>query len=82
MELHLGPELAAKVEQWSAQAGRPAVDLVEEALAGYLSELGELRRVLDSRYDDLATKRVEPVDGGEAYRLLQERARTRRKSIA
>jgi hypothetical protein len=82
MELHLKPALAAKVEQWSVQTGRPAGDLLEDAIAGYLSELGQLREMLDSRYDDIASGKARLVDGAEAYRTLKERANARRKSIA
>jgi hypothetical protein len=38
--------------------------------------------MLDSRYDDLASGRVQLVDGAEAYRVLKERSSARRKSIA
>jgi len=82
MDLRLEPGLAAKVEQWSAQTGRPAGDLIEDAMAGYFNELGELRTMLDSRYDEIVSGKVQLVDGAEAYRLLKERAVTRRKSIA
>ena len=43
MDLRLKPGLAAKIDQWSAQTGRPACDLVEDAVAAYFNELGELR---------------------------------------
>jgi len=82
MELRLEPVLAAKVDQWSAETGRPAGELVEDAIAGYFNELGELRSMLDRRYDEIAAGRVEPMDGVEARRLLKERAAARRKSIA
>jgi predicted DNA-binding protein len=82
MELRLEPVLAAKVEQWSAETGRPAGDLVEDAIAGYFSELEELRTTLDRRYDEIASGKVQLVDGAEASRLLRERAAARQKSIA
>jgi len=82
MEFHLQPALAAKVQEWSAQTGRPAGEAVEEALAGYFSELDELRSTLDQRYDDIASGKIEPVEGEEAFRLLRERAAARQKSIA
>jgi glutamate-1-semialdehyde aminotransferase len=82
MVLRLEPVLAAKVEQWSAETGRPAGELVEDAIAGYFNELGELRSMLDRRYNEIAAGCVEPVDGVEARRLLKERAAARRKSIA
>jgi hypothetical protein len=79
MELHLEPELAAKVEQWSAETGRPAGELVEDAIAGYFSETGELRAMLDRRYDEIVSGKVEPLDSGEAVRLIKERAAGRAK---
>ena len=80
--MRLEPVLAAKVEQWSAETGRPAGDLVEDAIAGYFSELEELRTTLDRRYDEIASGKVQLVDGAEASRLLRERAAARQKSIA
>ena len=53
MELRIEPGLAAKVEQWSAQTGRPVGDLLEDAIAGYFDELGELRSMLDRRYEEI-----------------------------
>ncbi len=82
MDLNLQPELAAKLEQWSAQTGRPAGEVVEEAIAGYFAEIENVRQTLDSRYDDIVNGRVEPVDGEETVRLIKERAAARRKSIA
>ena len=82
MEIRLEPELAAKIEKLSAQTGRPAGELVEDALAGYFAELEQLRSMLDNRYDDIVNGRVEPLDGPEAVRLIKERAAARRKSIA
>ena len=82
MELRLEPELAAKVEQWSAETGRPAGELVEDAITGYFSEIEELRETLDRRYDEIVSGKVQPVDGPEAVRLIKERAAARRKSIA
>ena len=77
MELRLEPELAAKVAQWSAETGRPAGDLIEDAVAAYFSETGEIRATLDRRYDEMASGKVQPVEGTEAFRLLKERAAAR-----
>ena len=82
MDLRLKPGLAAKIDQWSAQTGRPACDLVEDAVAAYFNELGELRATLDSRYDGVASGRVQLVDGQDARTLLKKRASARRRSIA
>ena len=82
MVLSLEPALAAKVEQWSAETGRPAADLVEDAIAGYFNEIEELRSKLDSRYDEIVNGKVQPLDGIEVCRLIRERAEARRKQIA
>jgi hypothetical protein len=82
MELKLQPDLAAKVEQWSAETGRPADELVEDAITGYFAEVEEIRTMLDSRFDDIESGRVQMVDGEEACRILLERAAARQKSIA
>jgi hypothetical protein len=82
MELTLEPALAAKVEQWSAETGRPAGELVEDAIAGYFNEIEVLRNMLDSRYDEIVNGKVQPLDGVEACRLIRERAEARRKLIA
>jgi hypothetical protein len=82
MELTLDPALTAKVEQWSAETGRPAGELVEDAIAGYFNEIEGLRNMLDCRYDDIVSGKVQPLDGVEACRLLKERAAARQRSIA
>lgn len=80
MEIRLEPGLAAKIEQWSAETGRPAGELVEDAFAGYFAEVAEIRQMLDSRYDDLVSGRVKPISGEEAYRILKDRQQARRES--
>lgn len=82
MEFRLEPALAAKVDRWSAQTGRPVGELVEDAIAGYFNELGELRSMLDRRFGEMACGEVQPIDGAEAYRQLMERAAERQKSIS
>ncbi len=82
MELRLQPELAAKLEQWSAQTGRPADELVDDAVASYILELDGLRNILDSRYDDMLSGKVKSVPGDEARRILEARIAARQRSIA
>jgi predicted transcriptional regulator len=78
MELRLKPDLQAKVDRWTAETGRPADELVEEAIAGYFEELAEVRGKLDGRYDDLTSGRVRPIDGAEALTRLREKSKARR----
>ena len=78
MQVQLKPELQAKLDQWTAETGRPAEELVEEAMAGYFDELAQVRATLDSRYDDLKSGRVQPIDGAEALASLREKSKARR----
>ena len=79
MTLHLNnPELQAKVDQWVNTTGRPAEELVEDAVAGYFGELAQVRQTLDTRYDDVKSGRVKLIPGDVAYARLMERIEARR----
>ena len=62
MEVHFAPELQAKIDQLLIETGYAPDRLIEDAMAGYVAELAETREMLDSRYDDLKSSKVEPVD--------------------
>lgn len=78
MEVNFTPETERKLREFSAQSGRGTDDLIEDLVAGYLDEVRQVREMLDSRYDDLASGRVQGIDGEEAFRLLMEKTKTRR----
>jgi predicted transcriptional regulator len=80
MEVHFRPETASRLRELAAKTGRAADDLVEDAMAGYLQELAQVREKLDSRYDDLKSGRVKPVDGEEAFANLRRKSEDRRTS--
>lgn len=73
MELHLTPDLEAKLNQLSAETGRAKEELVQDAMAGYLNELSQVRDTLDSRYHDTKSGRVKPIDGEEAFSRLRQK---------
>jgi hypothetical protein len=73
MEVHFPPELEKKLNDIAAQVGRPIDDLVQDVVAGYVEELAEVRGMLDSRYDDLESGRVKPVDGEAFFERLRQR---------
>jgi predicted DNA-binding protein len=73
MEVRLKPETESRLNELALQSGRPADDLVEDAMAGYLSEVAEVRGTLDSRYDDIKSGRVKPIDGGAFFEDLRQR---------
>ena len=46
---------------------------MEDAMAGYLQEVTEVRQMLDSRYDDIKSGRVKPVEGEAFFESLRQR---------
>jgi predicted DNA-binding protein len=80
MVVHLRPETESRLKELSATTGRAPEDLVEDAMAGYLAELAELRSTLDVRYDDIKGGRVKPVDGEEAFKRIRARSDQQRRS--
>jgi len=73
VELHLTPELQARFDQLVSESGCAPEKLIEDALAGYVPELAETREMLDSRYEDLKSGRVKPVDGEAYFDSLRQR---------
>src|SRR5271166_4262462 len=73
MEVHFAPELQAKIEKLLIETGYAPDRLIEDAMAGYVAELAETRAMLDSRYDDLKTGKVIPVDGEAFFESLRKR---------
>jgi len=56
------------------RAVRQLADMgLEDALAGYVPELTQTREILDSRYDDLKSGRVKPIDGEAFFETLRQR---------
>jgi len=49
-------------------------------MTGYIAELAQVRGVLDGRYDDIKSGRVQPVDGEEAFARLREKSQDHRHS--
>ena len=78
MEVHVTPETAKKLNDLATTSGRAPEEIVEDALAGYLEEMALAQKTLDSRYDDLKSGRVRPIDGEEAFRKLREKSELRR----
>jgi predicted transcriptional regulator len=78
MEVHFRPETESRLQELATKTGRAPNDLIEDAMAGYLQELAQTREMLDSRYDDLKSGRVKPVDGEEAFANLRRKSEERR----
>ena len=77
MKLQVSAETAEKLSALAARSGRAPNEIVEDALAGYLEEMSAVRKTLDSRYDDLKSGRVKPIDGEDAFRRLRDKSERR-----
>ncbi|PYU13420.1 MAG: hypothetical protein DMG37_10490 [Acidobacteria bacterium] len=80
MVVHLKPETESRLQELAASTGRAPDELVEDAMAGYLAELGQLRATLDGRYDEIKSGRVKPIDGEAAFDTLRSKRKDRRGS--
>jgi len=73
MEVHFTPDLQAKIDQLVIESGRAADKLLADAMAGYVVELAKTREMLNSRYDDLKSGRVKPLDREAFFESLRKR---------
>lgn len=78
MVVHLKPETVSRLNELSATTGRAPDELVEDAMAGYLAELAQVRGTLDARFDEIKSGRVKPVDGEEAFKRIRTKSKLRR----
>ncbi len=79
MVVRLKPETESRLQELAAKTGRAPDDLVEDAMAGYLAELAQLRDTLDRRYDEIKSGRVRPIDGEEAFDRLRNKSKDRHR---
>jgi predicted DNA-binding protein len=82
MEIRFPPEMEKKLNDIAAQSGRRADELLQDALAGYFDELVQTREMLNSRYDELKSGRVKPIDGEEAFARLKAKTEAQRNRPA
>ncbi len=79
MEVHFTPDVEKKLNDLVAQSGRGTDEFLQDALAAYFNELAQTREMLNSRYDDLKSGRVKPIDGEEAFSRLLAKTEAQRK---
>ena len=79
MEVHFSPELEKKLNDLAALSGRPADELVQDAVAGMVDELEETRDMLDRRYDDIKNGKVKMIPGDEAFARLMAKTEAERQ---
>jgi predicted DNA-binding protein len=80
MVVHLKPETESRLMELSATTGRPPDELVEDAMAGYLAEVAEIRSTLDRRHDEIKDGSVKPIDSEEAFKRIRSRSEHQRRS--
>jgi predicted DNA-binding protein len=74
MEVQFTPETEKKLNDLAELNGRgSAAELVQDVVEGYFQELTQTREMLNSRYDDLKSGRVKPIDGEEFFEGLRRR---------
>jgi hypothetical protein len=78
MEVHFAPDVEKKLNDLAAQSGRGTDEVLQDALAGYFDDLVETRDMLNSRYDDLKSGTVKPIDGEEAFARLKAKTEAQR----
>jgi hypothetical protein len=74
MEVEFAPDLERRLSDLAHQSGRNAGELVQDVVAGYV-EVAGVRGLLDARYDDLKSGRVEPIDGEQFFEHLRQRGK-------
>jgi predicted DNA-binding protein len=80
MEVHFTPETEKKLKDLSAQSGRGADEVLQDALAGYFEEVMQTREILNSRYDDLKSGRVKPISRDEVAAHFREKSAAARQT--
>ena len=77
MEVRLTPDLEAQLNKLATETGRAKEELVQDAMAGYLAELSQVRDMLDSRYDDIKSGKIQPLSGPEVFSGLRQKKANR-----
>jgi predicted DNA-binding protein len=79
MEVYFSAELEKKLNDLAAQTGRPAAELVQDAVAGMVDELAHTRTMLDRRYDDIKSGKVKLIPGEEVEAYFREKYEAARR---
>ena len=78
MQVRFKAETEARLNELAAKTGRSPAELIEDAMAGYLAEMAETRNLLATRYDEIKSGRVKPIDGQQAFERLRHNSKERR----
>jgi len=79
LEVHFSPDTEKKLKDLAALSGRETADeLVQHVVEGFIDDVAQTRDMLNSRYDDLKSGRVKPIDGEEAFARLKAKTEAER----
>ena len=80
MEVNFTPDVQAKLDRLAIDTGRAPDELLEYAVNGLFDELAYTRELLERRYDEMESGKIQGIDGEEAYRRLMEKTEARRRN--
>jgi predicted DNA-binding protein len=80
MEVDLSPELEKRLNDLAMQTGRPAAELVRDAVSDLVDELAGTRTLLDRRYDDIKSGKVKLIPGDQIEAYFREKSENARRS--
>ena len=61
------------------QTGRPAAELVRDAVSDLVDELAGTRTLLDRRYDDIKSGKAKPIPGDQIEAYFREKSENARR---
>ncbi len=79
MEVHLSPDVQAKLEEMAREAGVEASDIIEDLIVALYEELTLTREVLLSPHDVTEGAPMDDIDGQQVYQQLMEKVQARRQ---
>jgi predicted transcriptional regulator len=78
MDIQLTPEVQAKLDRLAAETGVARNEFVQDALAGYFDELGEVRAIIGRRFDDVKSGRVTAIPSEQVASRMSGLSTSRR----
>ena len=79
MEIQFAPDVQIRLDQLVQQTGRPATDLVQDAVASYVDDVSSLRETLDRRYDEIKSGKVQLIPGENVESYFAKKIAASRK---
>ena len=73
MEVRFKPETESRLVELAARSGRAQDELVEDAMAGYLAEMAQVRDTIETRYNEIQSGRAKTIDGASFFENLRHR---------